>query len=109
METLKMNVFVCGHSWGIGGCRVWNKEIHDWEWMYGLYRPENPHDFSPDYENCSRDEIENWLRDMEAWDRPRHELGQCIATECVICRGEGGERKRKKRGKSNPQDDQVQK
>lgn len=81
-------VFICGSPWGIGGYRIWNEELGEYQWMYGLYRPENPHDFEPDYENCLASEINCWMRDLEAWDKPRHEQGICSQGECVICRGE---------------------
>ena len=90
-------MFLCGSSWGIGGYRVFNEETREWEWQYGLYKPQNPHDFSPDYENCTKEEISNWMRDLEAWDLPRHEKGECEGA-CVICRGEARPRENNGQG-----------
>ncbi len=36
---------------------------------YGFYRPANPHDFFPDHESCSPEEIANHKAACEAWDR----------------------------------------
>ena len=36
---------------------------------YGFYRPENPHNFHPDPESCSEEEIANHRAACEAWDR----------------------------------------
>lgn len=36
---------------------------------YGFYRPENPHDFHPDPESCSDEEMNNHKAACEAWDR----------------------------------------
>ena len=36
---------------------------------YGFYRPENPHDFHPDPECCTDEEIANHRAACEAWDR----------------------------------------
>jgi hypothetical protein len=36
---------------------------------YGFYRPENPHDFSPDPECCTDEEVANHRSACEAWDR----------------------------------------
>ena len=36
---------------------------------YGFYRPENPHNFFPDHESCSEEEIANHKAACEAWDR----------------------------------------
>ena len=36
---------------------------------YGFYRPENPHNFSPDAESCSDEEMANHKAACEAWDR----------------------------------------
>ena len=36
---------------------------------YGFYRPANPHDFSPDHESCSPDEIAAHKAACEAFDR----------------------------------------
>lgn len=36
---------------------------------YGFYRPANPHDFFPDSESCTADEIANHKAACEAWDR----------------------------------------
>lgn len=36
---------------------------------YGFYRPENPHDFSPDHESCTDEEVANHRAACEAWDR----------------------------------------
>lgn len=36
---------------------------------YGFYRPENPHNFSPDPESCSDEEMANHRAACEAWDR----------------------------------------
>jgi hypothetical protein len=36
---------------------------------YGFYRPENPHNFHPDPESCTEEEIANHKAACEAWDR----------------------------------------
>jgi hypothetical protein len=36
---------------------------------YGFYRPENPHNFFPDHESCSDEEVANHKAACEAWDR----------------------------------------
>lgn len=50
--------FACGSHWGIG---VYKTGIKDYEEIYG-FAPKNldPHDFCPDYECCSEDEIKAW-------------------------------------------------
>ena len=36
---------------------------------YGYHRPENPHNFHPDPESCSDEEVANHKAACEAWDR----------------------------------------
>ena len=36
---------------------------------YGFHRPDNPHDYSPDHESCSPEEIANHKAACEAFDR----------------------------------------
>ncbi len=36
---------------------------------YGFYRPDNPHDFCPDCESCSEEEIANHKAACDAFDR----------------------------------------
>jgi len=36
---------------------------------YGFYRPENPHNFFPDMDSCSEEEVANHKAACEAWDR----------------------------------------
>ena len=36
---------------------------------YGFARPENPHNFFPDHESCSEEEISNHKAACEAWDK----------------------------------------
>lgn len=103
-----IGVTICQSPWGIGGYRAWDEDAGEWVWLYGLYRPENPHDFSPDYENCSAAEINQWMRDLEAWDKPRHEQGICVKGECVICRGEARSSDEESCGKGDSQGNEVQ-
>jgi hypothetical protein len=49
-------------------CRRWVEEAGTIQ-GYGFYRPENPHDFSPDPESCSDEEMANHKAACEAWDR----------------------------------------
>jgi hypothetical protein len=43
---------------------------------YGFYRPENPHNFSPDAESCSDEEMANHKAACEAWDRGDYKAPQ---------------------------------
>lgn len=64
----KIEVILCGHSWGIGTYKYKNEEGQD-DYGYGLYRPENPNDFTPDMECCSPEEIKAWETDLAAWNK----------------------------------------
>ncbi len=48
----------CGSPWGIG---VYDTGDEEFGLIYG-FPPKNldPHDFSPDYESCSEEEIASW-------------------------------------------------
>jgi hypothetical protein len=39
------------------------------EAIYGYFPGGDPRDFTPDFEVCSPEEIANWRRDCEAWNR----------------------------------------
>lgn len=41
------------------------KQLHD----SGLFYPENPHDFTPDTDVCTPEEIENHRKACEEWDK----------------------------------------
>lgn len=43
---------------------------------YGFYRPENPHNFHPDPECCSDEEVANHRAACEAWDRGDYKAPQ---------------------------------
>lgn len=63
-----MTVFLCGSSWGIGSYTHTTSDgdvIHG----YGLFYPENPHDFTPDVDCCTPEEIENHRKACEDWDK----------------------------------------
>lgn len=50
--------FACGSSWGIG---VYETGIEEVGSIYGFPpRDLDPHDFCPDYECCSDEEIADW-------------------------------------------------
>lgn len=50
---------------------------HDkFEYGYGYYRPANPHDFHPDHECCSSDEIEAHRAACEAYDKGEYKPEQ---------------------------------
>lgn len=52
-----IDVIACGHSWGIGTYKYKDENGNE-EIGYGLgYRPQNPHDFFPDRECCTIEEI----------------------------------------------------
>lgn len=62
----EVHVHICGHSWGIG---IYNYKDENGETQrgYGLFRPENPNDFTPDYECCTEEEIQAWKADCLKW------------------------------------------
>ena len=70
-ETGKVIRIVCGSPWGVG---VYTYRYTDddgterEESMYGFGPTANPHDFSPDHECCTPDEIEAHRAACEAWD-----------------------------------------
>jgi hypothetical protein len=43
---------------------------------YGFYRTKNPHDFSPDPESCSYDEIANHKAACDLWDRGEYDASK---------------------------------
>lgn len=63
-----MKYVSCGIPYGIG---IYNYvgDNGKIETGYGFYRPENPHDFTPDYESCTEKEISAWKQDCDAWDK----------------------------------------
>jgi hypothetical protein len=64
----KIHVHVCGNGWGIGSY-VYIDEEGEEQFGYGFFRPENPHDFSPDPQCCREEEIEAHKKACEEWDR----------------------------------------
>lgn len=64
---------MCGHSWGIGAYRYFDVETNKWVEGYGIgVRPDNPHDFTPDYEFCTEAEIDAWRAACAAYDEKRN-------------------------------------
>jgi hypothetical protein len=58
---------ICSSPWGIGTYTV------DWgdgpEPMYGFPSPiMNPHDFAPDHQCCTPEELAAWRAALTAWD-----------------------------------------
>jgi hypothetical protein len=66
MMKEKITVFACGNSWGMGAYRYFDEGGE--EMGYGIYRPENPHDFFPDHQVCRPDEIAAHKAACEEWD-----------------------------------------
>lgn len=43
-------------------------EISDIEWCYGFFPGGDPRDFSPDYEMCTVQEVDDWKKDCAEWE-----------------------------------------
>lgn len=69
-EDKPVFIVACGHSWGIGTYRVPEEFRQEFgEFGYGIgVRPENPHDFWPDVEACSQEELAAHAEACRAWD-----------------------------------------
>jgi len=61
---------VCTAPWGIGSYTYrWTEDgVEHEEPGYGFYQPPNPHDFYPDGESCTPEEIAAHREACEAWD-----------------------------------------
>jgi hypothetical protein len=63
----KVQVICCGSSWGIGACRYFDEDGQE-QMGYGFASPENPHDFFPDPESCTPEEIAAHAKAKADWD-----------------------------------------
>lgn len=63
-------------------------EIHAEDVGYGEFKPDNPHDFTPDFECCTSDEIKNWVEACKEFDSglPVTHTGWGIGS--YVCRDE---------------------
>ena len=55
----------CGSPWGVG------VYVYDGEEIYGYGCVDNPHDFTPDEECCTAEEISAWKQACADWDASR--------------------------------------
>lgn len=59
-------MFCCGSSWGIGVYKtMYGKDVME---LYGFPPKDmNPNDFSPDWECCTKEELEAWEEAKKNW------------------------------------------
>lgn len=70
----------------LSACREWIAR-HAEEMGYGYWRPEKPHDFTPDRESCTEEEIAAHAEACAAWDRgdyKRDESGGWVTPDVHI-------------------------
>lgn len=61
-------MFCCGSSWGIGVYTI--REAGQEMLIYGFPPKDmDPHDFSPDWECCTANELEAWKHAKEHWSK----------------------------------------
>jgi len=61
-------IHICGSPWGIGGY-MYIDENGKKQSGYGYYKPQNPNDFYPDYECCTKEEIAAHKAACEEWNK----------------------------------------